>query len=164
MDVFTKKERPILYRRPDALIEQVILDVVLAESDQAGFVGSARAAEAAAANFWNIDNWFGRLAAAAAAIAVAVAVAAHNCCDIVGCIEWVVERQAVGCTELVLRESAYRLAAEAPDLFVRSVDTESTDFAVHIEAQWVLKVPNSVLAAAEDEQSDRDIAARPISA
>lgn len=124
-----------------------------------GFAGVARAAEAAAADFWNTDNWSGRLAVAA--VAVAAAVAAHNWCDIAGCI--VVERRA-DCIELVLRESAYRLAAEAPDLFVLSVDTETVGFAAIIEAQWVMQAPNSVSVAAEGEQSDRDTAARPISA
>jgi len=67
-------------------------------------------------------------------------------------------------TKQVVQESAYRLAAVALDLLVLSVDTDLTGLASSIEAQWVSKAPDSALVAAEDEQSDRDTAARPISA
>lgn len=89
----------------------------------------------------------------------------HNWYDIVDYI--VVEemrRRTADCIELVLRESAYRLAAEAPDLFVRSVDTETAGFVASTEAQWALKARDLEPVAAEDERSDRDTAARPISA
>jgi len=68
------------------------------------------------------------------------------------------------CTKQVVRESAYRLAAAALDLLVLLVDTDLTGLASRIEAQWVLKAPDSALVAAEGERSDRDTAARPISA
>jgi len=66
-------------------------------------------------------------------------------------------------TKQVVRESAYRLAAAALDLLVLSVDTDLTGLASNIEVRWVSKVPNSAVVAAEDERSDRDTAARPIS-
>jgi len=56
------------------------------------------------------------------------------------------------------------LAAAALDLLVLLVDTDLTGLASRIEAQWVLKAPDSALVAAEGERSDRDTAARPISA
>lgn len=110
------------------------------------------------ADFWNTDNWSQPAAAAAAAVAAA----ANNCCDIAGCI--VAERRPAECTLPVLRECPYRSAEQAPDLLVHLVDTESVGFAASTEAQWVSQAPDSAPVAAEDERSDRDTAARPISA
>lgn len=74
-NVFTKKETAdVLQIRsfPDALIRQIIPDVVLVESHSADFVGFVQAAEDAGADFWNTDNWSEQLVAAVAEVA------AHN--------------------------------------------------------------------------------------
>lgn len=60
------------------------------------------------------------------------------------------------CTWPVVRESACKSAAEVVGRSVLSADTESGQFVLHIEAGWVGKVPNSVSAAEEDVQSDRE--------